>query len=168
MSTNFLLQQFLNEFLSGQIRAADIRFFIDRAIISSDNFHNFDPATGVVIYYHQETVLYSGNIGSHASKIAKDIGARNQSQVRVIDNTKISQFLDAIDNKNPLGGRLDKSNPVIKEACVRPEQLRQGGPGCGADGLGGAASRWPRGPRGDRLERGGAGQAWHRSFADAV
>lgn len=102
MSTNFLLAQFINEFPDGQISAANLKSFIDRAMSSSENFHNFDPVTGHVYYGQKVTVLYSGNIGSHTSNLARDLGDRSQNQVRVIDKTKIGKFLDAIDNKNLL------------------------------------------------------------------
>lgn len=119
MSTNFLLAQFINEFPDGQISAANLNSFIARAISSPENFHNFDPVTGQVDYGQKVTVLYSGNIGSHTSNLARDLGDRSQNQVRVIDKTNIGQFLDAISNRNALESRLDKTDPFIRNLIDR-------------------------------------------------
>ncbi|MEQ1711935.1 MAG: hypothetical protein ABL908_11110, partial [Hyphomicrobium sp.] len=116
MSENFLLSEFLSRFPSGPVTAGQISGFIKEISAVPGNFHNFDRANGQPIFAHKATVLYSGNIGAYTGNIASDLGDRSSNQIRVLDNTKAGQFLDAVANKGALGARLDLNDLSIKTA----------------------------------------------------
>jgi hypothetical protein len=100
MSTNPLLDAFLLENPgNGAITASRLQDFISRMLGDTGNFHNFDPVTGAARTSHSVTVLYSGNMGGYGGNIATDLANRLNGEGRVLDNTKMGRFLDAVDNK---------------------------------------------------------------------
>lgn len=118
MSTNFLLDKFIGEFPSGAITAGQLQDFINRALGDSDNFRNLDPVTGVPRTTHSVTIVWSGSTGTFNGNVAKDLASRMGGEARVLELTRMGQFLEAV-NQGALGERVnlqgDAAN-VIKQA----------------------------------------------------
>jgi hypothetical protein len=121
MSTNPLLDLLLNSIpTGGKLTLADFKLFVQTALADTNNYHNFDPSTGVVNKTHTTTLLYSGTSnGVYNGNIATDLANRGEGNIRVLDNTKMGRFLGSLTSGDALStglaGKLDGLVGAIKQ-----------------------------------------------------
>ncbi len=87
-----------------------LKQFVSAQMNVADNFQLFD-ASGVVVNSNK-TILYSGNFIDPETGdkiwtgvIAEDMAARGSESVRVIQNTRMGRFLDALWRSGRWGSR---------------------------------------------------------------